>query len=247
MRGGLKDHEDAYGRLVLDHLEHGGQVEIVERDNGFVAASRLGPPAYFAPFRKWPKHERTAMRLARGRVLDIGCGAGRVPLHLEERGHEVVGIDVSPLAVHVAKQRGARDVRVLSVTKVDRRLGRFDTFVMYGSNFGLVGGPSRGPWLLRRLRAIANDGARILAGSTNPYTTDNPEHLAYHRLNRERGRMPGQLRIRIRHGAYATPWFDYLLASPEEMGELAASAGWELTRVVDYGEPFYVGVLERLV
>jgi SAM-dependent methyltransferase len=247
LRGGLKDHEDAYGRLLLDHLEHGGQVEIVERDDGFIAASRLGPPVYFAPFRKWPKHERTAIRLARGRVLDIGCGAGRVALHLEERGHEVVGIDVSPLAVHVAKERGARDVRVLSVTNVDRRLGRFDTFVMYGSNFGLVGGPRRGPWLLRRLRAIANDGARILAGSTNPYTTDNPEHVAYHRLNRERGRIAGQLRIRIRHGAYTTPWFDYLLASPEEMGGLAASAGWELTRVVEHGEHFYVGVLERLV
>ena len=230
MRGGLEESEDAYGRLILDHLEHGGQVEIVERDNGFIGASRLGPPAYFAPFRQWPKPERTAMRLARGRVLDIGCGAGRVVLHLQERGHEVVGIDISPLAVRVARHRGARDVRVLPVTKVDQRLGRFDTFVMYGSNFGLVGGRRRAPWLLRRLRTVANDGARILAGSTNPYATDNHEHLAYHRLNRERGRMAGQLRIRIRHGAYATPWFDYLLVSPEEMGELAASAGWELTR-----------------
>ena len=61
----MKEREDAYGRLVLDHLEHGGQVEIVERDNGFVAASRLGPDAYFAPLRRWPKAERSASRLAR--------------------------------------------------------------------------------------------------------------------------------------------------------------------------------------
>ncbi len=233
--------------MVLDHLEHGGQIEIVERDDGFVAASRLGPDTYFAPVRKWPKAERAAIRLSRGRVLDVGCGAGRVALHLQEGGHEVVAIDISPLAVEVSKRRGVTDARVLSVTQVGPQVGRFDTFVMYGSNFGLVGGPRRAPWLLRRLRAIANDGARILAGSTNPYATDNPEHLAYHRLNRERGRMGGQLRIRIRHGPYATPWFDYLLASPEEMSELAASAGWELTRVFDHGEPFYVGVLERFV
>jgi SAM-dependent methyltransferase len=247
LRGGLREQEDAYGRLVLDHLEHGGQVEIVERDNGFVAASRLGPEAYFAPLRQWAKHERTAIRLARGRVLDIGCGAGRVALHLQNRGHEVVGIDVSPLAVDVARRRGTTDVRVLSVTRVGPRLGRFDTFVMYGSNFGLVAGRRRAPWLLRRFRSIANEGARILAGSTNPYTTDNPDHLAYHERNRQRGRMGGQLRIRIRHGSYGTPWFDYLLASPDEMAELAAGTGWELTRVIDDGEPFYVGVLERAV
>jgi SAM-dependent methyltransferase len=243
----LKEHEDAYGRLVLDHLEHAGQVEIVERDDGFVAASRLGPDAYFAPVGRWPKAERAAIRLARGRVLDVGCGAGRVALHLQERGHEAVAIDVSPLAVEVSRRRGVTDARVLSVTRVGRKLGGFDTFVMFGSNFGLMGSARRAPWLFHRFRSIANDGARILAGSTNPYTTDNPEHLAYHRRNLARGRMGGQLRIRIRHGSYATPWFDYLLASPEEMAALADGSGWELTRVIDEDQPFYVGVLERLV
>jgi len=57
--------------------------------------------------------------------------------------------------------------------------------------------------------------------------------------------MGGQLRIRIRHGSYSTPWFDYLLVSPEEMAELAEGTGWELRRVIDEGEHVYVGVLER--
>jgi len=57
--------------------------------------------------------------------------------------------------------------------------------------------------------------------------------------------MGGQLRIRIRHGSYSTPWFDYLLVSPEEMASLADGTGWELTRVIDEDEHVYVGVLER--
>ena len=52
------------------------------------------------------------MRFVRGRVLDLGCGAGRVGLHLQSRGHDVVGIDVSPLAVEIAGQRGLADVRL---------------------------------------------------------------------------------------------------------------------------------------
>ena len=242
----MKKLEDAYGRLIADYLETGEGIEIVERHDGFIDASRYGPAAYFFPFRKWPKAERKAMRIARGRVLDVGCGAGRVALYLQERGHDVVGIDLSPLAVEVARGRGVKDVRELPVTRVSRRLGRFDTIVMYGNNFGLMGGKRRAPWLLRRFHSITNEGARILAESVNPYGTDKPEHLAFHRRNRRRGRMGGQLRIRIRHGSHATPWFDYLLASPEEMAKLAKGTGWELTEVIDEGEHLYVGVLARV-
>ncbi|MGB2875193.1 MAG: methyltransferase domain-containing protein [Gaiellaceae bacterium] len=241
----LRKLEDAYGRLILDYLERGEGIEIVERDDGFINASGYGPAAYFFPLRRWPKSERKAMRHVRGRVLDVGCGAGRVALHLQERGHDVVGIDLSPLAVEVSRRRGVRDVRELPVTRVSPRLGRFDTIVMFGNNFGLTGSRRRAPWLLRRFRTITNDGARILAESVNPYATDNPDHLAYHRRNRRRGRMPGHLRIRIRYGNYTSAWFDYLLASPEEMAELAEGTGWELRQVIDEGDRVYVGVLER--
>jgi SAM-dependent methyltransferase len=242
----VKELEDAYGRLILDYHEHGTGLEIVERDDGFINAGGFGPAAYFAPFRRWPKAERAAMRYVRGRVLDIGCGAGRVALHLQERGHEVVGIDISPAALKVARQRGVKDVRELPVTRIGADLGVFETFVMFGNNFGLLASGRRAPWLLRRFRSIATEDARILAESVNPYATDNPDHLAYHRRNKRRGRMPGQLRIRIRHGYYATPWFDYLLASPDEMAALIEGTGWELRRVIDEGEHVYVGVLERV-
>jgi SAM-dependent methyltransferase len=245
LRGGPKEHEDAYGRLILDYLEGRPAVEVVERDDGSINASSYGPEAYFAPFRRWSKLERAALRLVRGRVLDVGCGAGRVAVELQARGHEVVGIDVSPLALEVARRRGAKDVRQLPVTQVGPELGRFDTIVMFGNNCGLFGSRRRAPWLLRRFKSVTSPAARILAASTDPYTTDHPDHLAYHEHNRRRGRMAGQLRIRIRHGVHATPWFDYLLASPEELAELASGTGWELTRVIGEGGPSYVGVLER--
>jgi hypothetical protein len=57
--------------------------------------------------------------------------------------------------------------------------------------------------------------------------------------------MPGQLRIRIRYGQYTTPWFDYLLGSPEEMEKLARGTGWRVAQVIDRGEHVYVSVLER--
>lgn len=244
----MTDLSDAYGRLILDYYESepGAGAEIIERDDGFIMANGAGAAYYFAPFRRWPKAQRQAMRQVRGRVLDVGSGAGRVALHLQERGHEVVGIDTSPLAIDVARRRGARDVRELSVTRVGPQLGRFDTIVMFGNNFGLMGSRTRAPWLLRRFKSITDVGARIVAESVNPYTTDNPDHLAYHERNRRRGRMPGHLRIRVVYGHHRSAWFDYLLASPEEMAELAKGTGWKLSRVIDEGEHVYVGIFERV-
>jgi SAM-dependent methyltransferase len=186
------------------------------------------------------------MRLARGRVLDVGCGAGRVLLDLQERGFDAVGIDHSPGAVEVCRRRGARDVRVLRFEDVDESLGRFDTVVLYANNLGLLGSRSRGRRLLGRLHAVTTDRSRIIGGSYDPYTTKTELHRAYHRRNRERGRMGGQIRLRLRYRELATPWVDWLLISPDELVELVAGTGWHVTRRFDGADPeVYVAVLEK--
>jgi SAM-dependent methyltransferase len=76
----LSPSEDAYGQILLAVLEGRTSHEIMERDDGVVYCG--DPSDYFAPFRRWPTAERRVMRFVRGRVLDVGCGAGRVSLHL---------------------------------------------------------------------------------------------------------------------------------------------------------------------
>jgi SAM-dependent methyltransferase len=241
----LKEHEDAYGRLLLGFLEGDTLAkEIVERDDGFINAG-LGPAVYFDPFRRWPAHQRRAMRFVRGRVLDVGAGAGRVALHLQERDHDVVAIDISPLAVEVCRLRGVRDARVCRFEDIDDSLGHFDTVVMFGNNFGLFGGEAKAKRMLRRLHRLTKDGGRIVAESRGVYDTDDPEHLAYHERNRRRGRMAGQLRLRIRHRSYATPWFDYLIVSREEMEGLVADTGWQVARFLEGEEGVYAAVIEK--
>ena len=139
-----------------------------------------------------------------------------------------------------------KDARLLPFHRIDESLGTFDTVVMFGNNFGLFGGPKRAKTLLRRLHRLTSDHARILGASVGVYDTDDPGNLAYHELNRRRGRMAGELRLRVRHGRYASPWFDYLIVSREEMAAIAESGGWRLTRTIDEPErPYYVGVLEK--
>jgi len=241
----LRPEQDAYGLLVSDHLRGVNVVEIIERDDGYIDTSS-GPPAYFAPFPEWPAHQREAMRHLRGPVLDIGCGAGRVSLYAQELGLQVVATDVSPLAIETCRKRGARCAEVVPITRLSRALGVFATIVMYGNNWGLMGSPERARWLLRRFRGFTEPGALVIAESCDPHKTVNTDHLSYQQRNRERGRLPGQIRIRVRHRTARTPWFDYLLVSPDEMASIVSGTGWEIGELLMSDGPAYTAVIARV-
>lgn len=228
----MDPREDAYGEAIRAHHAGEESYEIVERDDGYVGPP--GDPAlYFSSPDEWAERERAAADRAEGRVLDVGCGAGRHALYLHDRGHEVVGIDASPGAVEVSRDRGV-DARVCDVADVrDLDEKPFDTVFMGGNNFGLVGTRATAPRILGGLAAVtANDG-RIVAETRDVHASDDPDHLAYHELNRERGRLPGALRIRVRQGLRATPWFDYLMVSPAEMREVVEPTPWHVAGVLE--------------
>ena len=238
----MRDLDDAHGRLMYEFLKGREVYEIIERDDGFFGA--LAVAGYFSPYKKWSINHKRSMRYVSGRVLDIGCGAGRHSLYLQKKGFDVLGIDLSPLAVKVSKLRGVRRVRVMSITGIGPQLGRFDTLLMIGNNFGLFQSFTTARRLLRRFNAITSGKARIIVETRDPYKTTDPFHLQYHRLNRSRGRLPGQVRMRVRHRKYATPWFDYLLVSRNEMKKILTGTGWRVRRFIGSGVQ-YVAILEK--
>src|SRR6266508_5951483 len=156
----LRAGQDAYGQIYLALFEGREAQQIMERDDGLIYCG--DPSDYFAPYRRWPATEKQAMRAVRGRVLDVGCGAGRVSLYLQERGHDVVAIDASPLAIEVVKRRGVTRAEVRSLADLDRSLGIFDTIILLRNNSGLVGKEGSAPRSLRRLAAITSDHGRII-------------------------------------------------------------------------------------
>lgn len=240
----LKDQQDAFGHEIYDYYHGKGAYEIVERDDGFFSLSP-GPELYFLEYPDWSPSERQAIEYAQGDILDIGCGAGRHALYLQGQGFEVVGIDVSPLAIEVCRARGLEYAYVCPLTQVSLRLGRFDTILMLGNNFALVGKPKRARWLLKKLKSMTNEQARIIAQTRDPYQTELSEHLEYHARNRARGKLPGEARIRVRYKKYFTPWIDFLMVSRDELGSILEGTDWQANQFIEGEDGVYIAIIEK--
>jgi SAM-dependent methyltransferase len=222
---------DAFGATLMACYENGATpwsaVEIVERDDGFIdcddASRYFMPPDAFGALDRW------ACAKVSGRILDVGSGAGRASLHLQKLGQSVVALDISPLAAEVCRRRGIQDVVVGTLDDLARDgEGPFDSFLMLGNNLGLLGSATEAPRLLGTMATLATPGAIVVAQGTDPYQTDAAVHHGYHAYNRSRGRMGGQVRIRVRHRELATDWFDYLFVTLDELALLLTRTRWQI-------------------
>lgn len=236
---------DAFGQAFLDYY-HGKKPEMkIRRDDGYEDVDNL--EQYFERYEGWPECERLALKHAKRRVLDIGTGAGRVAIYLQEKGHEVTGIDISWLALEIARRRGLKNFSMASACDLKFEPGSFDTAITFGNNFGLCGTPEGVVGMLVRLRKVVSDGGNLLAESIDPTNTAEPRHIEYHRQNKARGRLPGQVTISFMYKGLSSMWMELLLVTPEEMKTLAEKAGWKVTELYNpvSSAPFYAAVLEK--
>ena len=98
---------------------------------------------------------------------------------------------------------------------------------------------------LKKFHRITSTSGRIIATTNDIYATEVPEHLAYQKMNTDRGRWAGQIRIRIRHKKRKTPWFDYLMVSKDEMKFLLEDTGWEVNQFIDSEGSNYVAIIDK--
>jgi SAM-dependent methyltransferase len=119
-----------------------------------------------------------AMLARNGRVLDAGCGPGRVGGRLHDLGHDVVGVDIDPALIRAAEEDhpGPRWV-VGDLADVDlRSLGvepGFDVIVSAGNVMTFVEAASRRAVLANLAGMLATDGRLVVGfGADRGYSFD---------------------------------------------------------------------------
>ena len=120
----------------------------------------------FRSYHEMPPLEQRALNEARGKVLDVGAGAGCHALALQERGLDVTAVDISPLSCETMKERGVANVECVNIFHPHFQ-ERFDTLLLLMNGTGIAGKLSRLPQLLSRLKQLMNPSAQILIDSSD--------------------------------------------------------------------------------
>lgn len=180
--------------------------------------------------------EHAVLAAARGKVLDIGAGAGRASLLLQSRGHEVLAIDISPGAVDVMRSRGVlRAEHTGWETQLQTATERFDTVLLFNRGFGLAASPDGLRTFLRLLRRVVADGGQVVGDWREPHRDPSRPEAA--------DRNPYlQREMRVRYGAIEGTPFQWLEAPFDELQRVAEAEGWH-ARCLLRGDDGYAVVM----
>lgn len=153
------------GAAIRDYFRQGKYAQLKVLSSLF-DDDEMPVPHLFRSYDEMPPLEQRALNEARGKVLDVGAGAGCHALALQERGLDVTAVDISPLSCETMKERGVANVECVNIFN-QRFQERFDTLLLLMNGTGIAGKLSRLPQLLSRLKQLMNPGAQILIDSSD--------------------------------------------------------------------------------
>lgn len=184
------------------------------------------PLAYlFRSFRDMPPLERLALQLCRGKVLDVGCGAGSHSLYLQKQGLEVTALDSSPGAVATCIKRGIKDVVQLEV--LNYRGTNFDTILLLMNGIGLAGRLSRLPSFLGQLKKMLGTNGQILLDSSDiRYMYQDDESSLFHLP--EEGPYYGEGEFTMEYKGKKSSKFPWLYLDQQRLKSEAEAVGLQV-------------------
>ncbi len=233
-----KDNKDILGLAISDY-EKGctsGELVTLLKLPGFECPIRdTLPLAYlFRTFNDMPPLEQLALKLCRGKILDVGCGAGSHSLYLLRYGQEVTALDSSAGAVATSRKRGVQDA--IHTTILDYHGMHFDTLLLLMNGIGLAGRLNRLPAFLCHLKGLLKPNGQILVDSSDiRYMYQDDESSTFH-IPQE-GPYYGEGEFIMEYQGKKSRTFPWLYLDPGRLEHETAAVGLK-SEIIGHGEHF---------
>lgn len=156
--------KDLFGKAILDYQTNNNPQDLIT-ETSISEADEMSVAYLFRNYGEMPKIEQKALQLAKGKVLDIGCGAGSHSLYLQhKRNLNVTSIDISQNAIEACRLRGLNNAIVADMMEFE---GKFDTILLLMNGTGIFGKRNKVSAYLQKLKSLLNENGQILIDSSD--------------------------------------------------------------------------------
>lgn len=220
--------KDVLGQAIMDY--HRGIFEgKLYVHNKYGPKEEMPVAVYFRTIEEMPEIEWVALQECRGRILDIGAGAGSHALALQQMGQDVSALEISPLSATVMKERGVKQILQQDFFTLNpggpaipanpATTGTYDTLLLMMNGIGLAGTLPGLRLFLRHARRLLRPGGQLLFDSSdiaylykgNPPTT---------------GDYYGEIFYQYGYRRQRSDWFKWLFIDRAILAAIAAEEGW---------------------
>ena len=158
--------KDLFGTAILDFQTNNSPEDLIT-ETTISEEDEMSVAYLFRDFSSMPILEQKALLLAKGKVLDVGCGAGSHSLYLQnEKKLAVTAIDISEKAVEACKLRGVSNVKVENILRFETD-EKFDTIILLMNGTGIFGKLENVSNYLQKLKSLLAENGQILIDSSD--------------------------------------------------------------------------------
>ena len=125
----IEPQQDPMGQVILAYHQ-GDKNAKLEIETNLTEGEDLTGEYLFRKYKQFPMLEKEAMKRCKGKVLDVGAGAGCHSIYLKEKGFDVKSIDISRLSIQVMQERGL-NAHLQNVCNLGDE--KYDTCLLYTS------------------------------------------------------------------------------------------------------------------
>ncbi|MBD1366023.1 class I SAM-dependent methyltransferase [Mucilaginibacter sp. ZT4R22] len=209
--------KDIFGQALWGHFKTTKPAKLFI-NNKYGPKEEMPLDVYFRGEEDMPDLELLALSKCRGRVLDIGAGAGSHALVLQHRGVDVTAMDISGRAVDIMLERGVKQAFEQDIYAYGGE--KYDTLLLLMNGIGLTGNIQQLRVFLQHTKKLLKPGGQLLFDSSDIaylYEGDLPA-----------GNYYGELWYQYAYKGQKTDWFQWLYIDADTLIQVAAEENWAI-------------------
>jgi len=219
---------DVFGMALKDY-QNGHYTEDIKTFSSLDEEDVIPVPYLFRTFDEMPKIEQKALELARGKVLDIGAGAGSHSLYLQEKGMDVTALDNSEGAIAVCKDRGVKSTVLNNV--LDYSAEKYDTLLLLMNGIGLAGKLKNLSQFLTHLASLLQPNGQVLLDSSDiVYMFEQDDDGGYWIPND--GKYYGEVEFEMEYKNQKSKPFDWVYVDINTLQNACESNGFNCELII---------------